>query len=305
MKAFHEVRTYDSELKVWHANYENIGFLAHWHKEIELIYIRKGPVSITINSKILTAYPGDLILCDSGDIHFSNSKLMDNSLDFIIFDTSVISSSYEYSNLPNYMTRQQLETYNLDGDLEELITVMKDELLNKEKYCNEIVMSSIRLFWYKLKRNISMEHITLSNPTSKTKLLMDLGQLLSYLDLNYHEGISLESAASKLHFSPCHFSRMFKNLVGVNFNHYLHMIRIEHACQFIHDNTRRITDIAYQCGFQNVRSFNRVFKEYMGITPSEYSKLAEKERFGLGVYTRRSLEKQEVSYGSKTIVQHP
>ena len=36
MKAFHEVRSYDSDFMVWHSNYENIGFLAHWHKEIEL-----------------------------------------------------------------------------------------------------------------------------------------------------------------------------------------------------------------------------------------------------------------------------
>ena len=42
MKAFHEVRSYDSDFMVWHSNYENIGFLAHWHKEIELIYVRSG-----------------------------------------------------------------------------------------------------------------------------------------------------------------------------------------------------------------------------------------------------------------------
>ena len=39
MKAFHEVRNYDSDYMVWHSRYENVGFLAHWHKEIELIYV--------------------------------------------------------------------------------------------------------------------------------------------------------------------------------------------------------------------------------------------------------------------------
>ena len=38
MKAFHEVRNYDSDYMVWHSRYENVGFLAHWHKEIEMIY---------------------------------------------------------------------------------------------------------------------------------------------------------------------------------------------------------------------------------------------------------------------------
>ena len=39
MKAFHEVRNYTSDFMVWHKQYENISFIAHWHREIELIYV--------------------------------------------------------------------------------------------------------------------------------------------------------------------------------------------------------------------------------------------------------------------------
>ena len=49
MKAFHEVRNYDSDYMVWHSRYENVGFLAHWHKEIELIYVRSGSCLLSIN----------------------------------------------------------------------------------------------------------------------------------------------------------------------------------------------------------------------------------------------------------------
>lgn len=60
MKAFHEVRSYDSDFMVWHSNYENIGFLAHWHKEIELIYVRSGSCRLSITDMNFTAHAGDL-----------------------------------------------------------------------------------------------------------------------------------------------------------------------------------------------------------------------------------------------------
>lgn len=78
MKAFHEVRNYDSDYMVWHSRYDNIGFLAHWHKEIELIYVRSGSCSLSITDRPFCPGRGSGI-CESGMIHYSNSHGMDNS----------------------------------------------------------------------------------------------------------------------------------------------------------------------------------------------------------------------------------
>ncbi len=55
MKAFHEIRSYDSDFMVWHSSYQNISFLAHWHKEIELIYVRSGSCRLNITDRTFTA----------------------------------------------------------------------------------------------------------------------------------------------------------------------------------------------------------------------------------------------------------
>ena len=65
MKAFHEVRSYDSDFMVWHSRYENISFLAHWHKEIELIYVRSGSCRLNITDHAFTAHAGDLAVCET------------------------------------------------------------------------------------------------------------------------------------------------------------------------------------------------------------------------------------------------
>ena len=66
MKAFHEVRRYDSDFMVWHSAYENISFLAHWHKEIELIYVRSGQCRLSVSDQNFVAKSGDFVVCESG-----------------------------------------------------------------------------------------------------------------------------------------------------------------------------------------------------------------------------------------------
>lgn len=305
MKAFHEVRTYDSNFMVWHSSYDNISFLAHWHKEIELIYVRSGSARISITNHIFTAHEGDLVVCDSGDIHYSDSFHMDNSLDFIIFDTNIISPFYEYSHFSSpLITKEQLEEYNLTSSLHNLIYTVKNELTNKESYYEEIVASAIRDLWYRIRRNLPKSNLELQSRNNRSKMLAELQQLLSYLDTNYEDNITLEFASSMMHFSDSHFSKVFKKLTGVNFVNYLNMIRIEHATNEIKNSGDKLTDIALRCGFNSIRTFNRVFKELTGVTPTEFSSLSDKGSYSLGFYKRKSSEQQFVNNDSKTLIRN-
>ena len=98
MKAFHEVRTYHSDFMVWQSAYRDISFVAHWHQEIELMYVRSGTAHMSINEHTFTARKGDLVIVDTGDFHYCDSRNARNELDFLIFDPSVVSSFYHHSN---------------------------------------------------------------------------------------------------------------------------------------------------------------------------------------------------------------
>lgn len=155
MKAFHEVRKYDANYKVWHESYDNISFITHWHKEIELIYVRSGSTNINISNNSFAVDEGDFIICDTGDIHYSNSRGSYNTIDFIIFDPNIISPMYGYSNfLCPIIKKKELEEYGLTNELHDLIELLKLELEGKDNYYEEIVDASIRRFWYFLKRRV-------------------------------------------------------------------------------------------------------------------------------------------------------
>jgi AraC-like DNA-binding protein len=303
MKAFHEVRSYDSDFMVWHSSYENISFLAHWHKEIELIYIKSGSCRIHITDHSFTAHTGDLVVCESGVIHYSDSYDMDNSLDFIIFDTSILGSIFHNPNFVcPLVTKEQLDSYGLSERLHDLIDTVSSELKKKEPYYQEIVISSLQTFWFLLKRFHPRAEADTVPDGRRSRMLADMQTLLEYIDEHYADSISLEYAAGCMNFSNSYFSKTFKKLMGTNFVTYLNMVRVEHAALALRETENRITDIALSCGFNNIRTFNRVFKEITGCTPSEFILLPDSDTYKRTYYYRRSAAQEFVEQDSLTLV---
>ena len=307
MKAFHEVRNYDSDFMVWHSSYENIGFLAHWHKEIELIYVRSGHCALSINDFSFTAGGGDLAIVESGLIHYSDSHGMDNSLDFLIFDTSILGNIYQNPHFSKpYVTRDELCRYGLEERLLSLIDTVSRELDGHKPFYQEVVSSSIQTFWALLKRSHPRDPSGGLPDDRRARTLLDLQELVSYIDSHYAENITLEYAASRMNFSESYFSKTFKKLMGINFVTYINMVRVERAAYELRHTEKKITDIASSCGFNNIRTFNRVFKEITGCTPTEFLALPDPDTYKTTYYNRRSSEKEYVENDSLTLVKnHP
>lgn len=303
IKAFHEIRSYDSDFMVWHSNYRDISFLAHWHKEIELIYVRSGACRLTINDHSFTAHAGDLAICESGAIHYSDSYNLENSLDFIIFDTGILSPIFQNPGFASpLVTREDLQSYGMERNLTELLCLVSGELEQKKPYYQEIVTSSLQTFWFLLKRHHPRIPSGPLPEGKRARTLLELQNLLGYIDTHYADNISLDYAAAAMNFSNSYFSRIFKRLMGVNFVTYLNMVRVEQAAYLIQNSESKITDIALSCGFNNVRTFNRVFKEITGYTPSEFLLLADPDTYKRTYYQRRSQEPAFVRYDSLTVI---
>ncbi len=303
MKAFHEVRSYDSDFMVWQSSYRNISFLAHWHKELELIYIRNGSARISINDHIFVANKGDLVICDSGNIHYSDSHDMDNSLDFIIFDPNIVSPLYEKSNFEHPLVScQRLTEFDLNDKLIHLIHILKVETKQKEPYYREIVTATLTEFWYQLQRIIPKNYNLTTESNKRDSMLYDLQQLISYIDVHYFENLSLDFAADKMSFSESHFSKIFKKLTGINYVNYVNLVRVEHAANQLKNTPDKVTDIAINCGFNNIRNFNRVFKSITGMTPTAFAAGKYSDVTSLSYYNRKTSDKQFVENDSVTLI---
>jgi AraC-like DNA-binding protein len=87
---------------------------------------------------------------------------------------------------------------------------------------------------------------------------------------NQAEDLSLGQVAKAVNTSTFHFCKMFKKATGLNFTEYVSRVRVEKARNLLLNPNLRISEIAYEVGFQSLTHFNRVFKKITGQSPTDY-----------------------------------
>lgn len=99
-----------------------------------------------------------------------------------------------------------------------------------------------------------------------------LNKVTEYLIRNFHQSITLPKVASVANMAVTTFSNFFKENFRVTFVEYLNTLRIGYACKKLQEKDQNIVDVAYECGFNSMANFNRQFKKYKQMTPTEYRK---------------------------------
>ncbi|HSQ45198.1 MAG TPA: AraC family transcriptional regulator [Ginsengibacter sp.] len=95
-------------------------------------------------------------------------------------------------------------------------------------------------------------------------------KIMTYLNNNFSENITLGDAAKIAGMAEVSLSRFFKLRTGKTFIDTLNEVRLGHATRMLIDTTNSINEIAYKCGFNNMSNFNRIFKKKKISTPKEY-----------------------------------
>jgi AraC-like DNA-binding protein len=91
-----------------------------------------------------------------------------------------------------------------------------------------------------------------------------------YIHEHQTEELSLGQVAKAVNTSTFYFCKMFKKITGINFTDYLSRVRIEKSKNLLLNPNLRVSEIAFEVGFQSLTHFNRVFKKILGQSPTEY-----------------------------------
>ncbi|KGY12571.1 response regulator [Vibrio tubiashii] len=109
---------------------------------------------------------------------------------------------------------------------------------------------------------------------SKKHISKDLVEMLRYIEKNLSRTIREEDVAEYCHYSVTYFSKFFHKTIGVSFRDYLTLKRINLAKQLLtSERKEKISFIAFQCGYNDVSYFSRIFKKKTGISPATYRQL--------------------------------
>jgi AraC-like DNA-binding protein len=92
----------------------------------------------------------------------------------------------------------------------------------------------------------------------------------AYIHEHQTEELSLGQVAKAVNMSSYYFCKMFKKVCGINFTDYVARVRIEKSKNLLLNPNLRVSEIAFEVGFQSLTHFNRVFKKILGQSPTDY-----------------------------------
>lgn len=256
MLAKFEKRAYAGNEHVWVGKYRNLHNISHWHMEHELIACREGSAQVMLDDTMFNITQQQCIFCHSGRVHHISAS-PDSLLLVCLFNEKMydpITSPFALEN-PVFEDR-----YGILPKLSEIRHELQNQPIffecRTEAMIGEILVDVFR-----------------GEPLRKAQwqfsdVITRYKQLLNYIDLEY-EHITYQNAVQFMNMSDAYFSRYFKRQAGMTFSQYLNVVRIEKAVQLLDSApTMKITDVMLRCGFNTIRSFNRVFRAVTGFTPT-------------------------------------
>ncbi|BAX79326.1 helix-turn-helix domain-containing protein [Labilibaculum antarcticum] len=95
-------------------------------------------------------------------------------------------------------------------------------------------------------------------------------RIYKYVQENYHKKLKLEDAAKLTNMTVISFSRLIKQRTGKSFVDFVIEIRLGMATQLLIETDKSIAEVCFDCGFNNISNFNRIFKKRQDCTPSEF-----------------------------------
>lgn len=268
---YHEDREYGSDFPVEIVRFADFSFRAHWHSEIELLRVVEGRLQVGINRETLELGPGEGAFCASGDLHWYDAQPSTSVVDVLVFRPEILESILPIPGnlhvLQPFLLREDTDPTLLD-DLGRVFDRIRSEMDRKAPHYKVQVVAQLASLMVQVLRHVpqSTEDSTAGAEWSSSK--KQIRKAIKYLELNYSLPVRLDDVARHLGVSDVHFSRIFNRTVGMNFKAYLNRLRVEKADHQIRASDDPIIEIAYDCGFGSVRTFNRAFLELKGVTPT-------------------------------------
>ena len=258
MKTIHEGSNMKGTTHVSCIRYQNLNNLSHYHSDHELVYINKGHALVTINEKFFNLNSRKCVFIHSNDIHYISSDE-----DTIITVLKAENKYFEHIFASKKLLSPLLsQTSNIEGILNDIHSELKTSAENGDIMADCIAAQ----LWIMLLRNepILRDHGSGSGKSSTKDIYNEISKKIS----NEYNTITFEEAAKHMHFSEPYFSKIFHNIFGMTFTQYLNTLRVAAAVEKIKHGNLSMTEISASCGFNTIRNFNRVFKNFTGYSPN-------------------------------------
>ncbi|MCJ8014721.1 AraC family transcriptional regulator [Paenibacillus sp. KQZ6P-2] len=255
----------------------------HWHEHLEIIFMTQGQAVFHIDSMPYEAEPGDIIMIPPGALHVGYSACAE-SLDYIaiVFNASlfkhIASDPIHSLYIAPYLDGTLRFPFKIshddsaNGHFRSILRQIINEFTSRHQGYELIVRSQMYILLTLLSRKFMPKQQTEKTSRGHARNAERFKKLLLYIDDHYTETITVSQAASIVNLNPYHFCKIFKKTTGSTLIEYINLNRIHAAERLLKESDHSITEIAEQIGLGNPNYFTKLFKQYNGVSPSQWRK---------------------------------
>ena len=260
----------DSSIRIWYSDipwrYET-----HDHSAVEILLTLEGMVTYTIEDKIYQVRKGEILIVPPDTLH-SLTMGEGSSRYLFLFESDAIMTMRDIKSMATYFHKPFHLRDGSDAHvrIRELLLRAREAYEKRELMWNTMCYSCI----LRVYATLGQRYLSGIKPrTGDNMRNMDsevINAVMTYINNHYREELSLEDVAKFAGFSRYYFSRSFKRQTGYSFKDYLCQKRLQVAMDLLIRTNRSMRDVAIESGFGSVATFNRVFREKKGCTPTQY-----------------------------------
>lgn len=258
---------------------ERVG--CHWHNEIELLTVTNGKAEICINDRSYFIQKGDILFIPPNHLHSVTGK-PGNSFSFfaIDFQQAFLNSFINDDIQQKYfdpVTKGEIlfpEYIRPKQEWERKISILLEDIrisfAQKEPGFELMIKTRLYEIWHLL--YIHAQNHRAEDKGESNHRISTVKSIIEYIQAHYDNPLSLELLAEKFCVSTGHLCRLFKSTTKMSVVEYINFYRISKSTLFLRETDWEISRIAGNAGFNNISYFNKVFRGYMHMTPSEFRK---------------------------------
>lgn len=243
----------------------------HYHPEYELVCVFEGSGTRHVGTHLSAYENGDLVLIGSNVPHSGfGLNANDPHVEIVVqIHPDVLSETLGLPEMKELaaLLKQSTKGIRFLRPTQEKVKKMLIGMINMKPF--DRLIEFIRILRY---LSTTADYEVLNNQEivdNVNKHQSRLQKIFSYVELHYKNEIEISDVADLVNISVPSFCNYFKKTTQITFTEFVNRYRIQKACVLLIDD-KTIAGVCFECGFNNVTYFNKIFKRIMGKTPSEF-----------------------------------
>lgn len=245
----------------------------HKHAELEIIYNVSGRGYLFVEDEMLLLRPGDIAITSSEVVHkVLPDPKQPGSLIVIMFKNKILEYLNNYQEICNIFYNDSLRRrIRLDQENDQLVKGILENLLCEFEHENLFYQELIKA---KLAELLVILHRLFIVGKKEEEVNEGVGErveeVIEFIEANLGSKITVDDIANAVHLSASHLSSLFKQKTGLTIYSFIISKRLILARKLLMETEKSVETIAEECGFNDVSSFIRCFRERVGTTPGQY-----------------------------------